>query len=129
MHRSPVAKLFDRISAPPDVNQKNNVQAIKLSNIWDGIKDENNIKILETQDPSLYNQLHEILISFSDRLKNRQFGPKTRARLEKLLPEVVLSVEYQDPIQAVTRLIHLIESIGRRSLYITLMLENISIFI
>ncbi|MBT6206427.1 MAG: bifunctional [glutamate--ammonia ligase]-adenylyl-L-tyrosine phosphorylase/[glutamate--ammonia-ligase] adenylyltransferase, partial [Francisellaceae bacterium] len=125
-HRDLVSNLFNKIVAPPIKVIEALPNRIRIGDIWAIIEDKDKcIKELKKCVPTDYELIYKELLSFRSRIDNKQFGYRTRKRLKNLIPEVInISIRSQDPVQALNRLISLVESIGRRSLYISLMLEN-----
>lgn len=124
-YRNSVARLFNKILTPQVKNLNEGPIRIMIGDIWHNLNDNKSLHILEKHLPETYETVYLILRDFKNRINNKQLGQKTRGRIDKLLPEVInISINAPSPEQALDRLIALIESIGRRSLYISLMIEN-----
>jgi glutamate-ammonia-ligase adenylyltransferase len=129
-YRSVVAKIFDKVVKPGENNIYDGPVKVMAGDIWHSINDDKSTLLLKEYMPQEYEPFHNAVLEFHHRINSKKIGQKTRTRINKLMPELInVSLEAYDSVEAICRLISLIESIGRRSLYLSLLIENPNILL
>lgn len=124
-HRERVARHFDSVFKPEEESEDDQ-DADALLDLWQHPEvTDGNLKRLSDlgfKDPAA-------VIEHLDRFRRgnqvRAMGARGRERLELFMPRLLTTLGRSDePDRALPRLLEVVESIARRSVYLTLLLEN-----
>ncbi|MGL4995801.1 MAG: bifunctional [glutamate--ammonia ligase]-adenylyl-L-tyrosine phosphorylase/[glutamate--ammonia-ligase] adenylyltransferase, partial [Deefgea sp.] len=120
-YRSFVTIQFDQIFALPEQTTLNGgVTETHIDHYLD--EDSSNLSQLGFQNPS---DIQRRLNALHDGSKYKQMPDRCRQRLDAILPSLVtISAEFNNPDLTLTRLLDLLEAIGRRESYLALLAEH-----
>lgn len=124
-HRERVARHFDAVFQP-DEEPEDESDAEALLDLWqDPQATEDSLARLSALGFSDPASVIEHLDRFRQSTRVRAMGSRGRERLERFMPRLLTMLGHSgEPDRALPRLLQVLESIARRSVYLTLLLEN-----
>ena len=123
-HRQTVHNHFNEIFSVPEFSSKEDPKP-ELAILWQGeIDDDEAIALLHAQGINDAQKLIEQLIKFKNSSTLKSISGDAQKRLDKLMPCMIKELSSVDEAdQTLSRLLALIASIVRRSVYLSLLIE------
>lgn len=120
-HRSRIERHFEQIFAAPQSSQENH----PLAPLWQGALSETDavarLRELGYRRPE---ESRSRLESFRQGARYAQLPEGSRARIDALVPPLVeVAARFPNPDETLERVLHLLETVSRRSSYLALMTE------
>lgn len=126
-HRKRVSELFNRVTAGP-ISEPLFEEPVKksLSSLWDGsIAKEEAIQRLSGLGFHHGDEAYDMICEFHGQRNQEIFSRRGRERLAKLIPTIIKVSGYASkPEVALSCLFSMLKSIGKRSSYLALLVEN-----
>lgn len=126
-HTARVMKHFNTISAAPSsfVKEVEGTYAPELVLVWSKLEDIETTKILEKIGYKQAEVAVEQLLQFKNGRLCQGLKKHARERLDKIMPLIILMLaKKQSSHGLLTRMLRLMQAIGRRSAYLALLLEK-----
>lgn len=125
LHTQKVQQHFDQVFAEPR-HERAVKGAHPLAPIWLGSVDrESAVGFLSENGYDKPEEVLALLTGLRESATYRRLSSEARSRLDRLMPLLLgAAADSRDPGTTLVRLIKLIESIGRRSAYLVLLVEN-----
>ncbi len=124
-HRAAVHHLFGLVLASPEEEADDDL-GLRLAALWAGqLDDDAAAAVLEATGYGDGANLAAMLGRFRDGSLYRAFHNVERDRLDRLMPLALREAgRHADAARALTAFISVVEAIGRRSVYLSLLIEN-----
>ncbi len=127
-HRKAVQKHFDALLAMPQPDQESagDYCLIDCRRLWlNEMPNELATELLDKIGFKAPERCYELLKTFSDSHRVRHMDPQAHSRLDALMPQLIQTLgKLGASEKTVVRLLQLLESIVRRSVYLVLLLEH-----
>ncbi len=124
-HMSTVHEHFEQVFSAPQTEVQVCDAQTGLHALWQGIwPAEQSIDYLNTMGFADGAEVNRLLVQIREGLSYRAMSKSGRERMDILMPMVLgAAVATPDPMVTISRLVRIIESIGRRSAYLALLIE------
>jgi len=126
-HRNQVQQQFEKLFAAPD-EDSSQAEQNSMQSAWAALEDGTVSQLLIEQLSKYFGEPEQIIDSLQQLRNSTTIQSMSREgteRLDRLMPLLIDAAARQDdPDHSLKRAIHLVESIGRRSVYFTLLSEN-----
>ncbi len=130
--RKQVHGYFEQLLQPADVQMKNTNEVIaddhkeELKGIWQtSVSDDQAVKILSQRGAQNVLSLISLLKRFKNSHHCRKMSNEGSQRLDKLMPQVLELVLLLDNCEtSLKRILNVLENVCRRSVYLSLLIEN-----
>ncbi len=123
-HRQHVKNHFDQLLQEPEESGQNSPQHVIMTAVWEDPENASPAHLSDVgyqHSESVLSQLVKLKTSHSV----RHMGAEGQQRLQQLMPVLLEQTAQQsDPDVTLARILKLIETIARRSVYLTLLIEN-----
>ncbi|OJV90594.1 MAG: hypothetical protein BGO43_06105 [Gammaproteobacteria bacterium 39-13] len=127
IHTARVLKHFDMISATPNsfVKEVEGSYALEQILVWSKLEDVETLKTLEKIGYKQAAEVEAQLLQFKNGRLCQGLKKHARERLDKIMPLLIIMLaKKKSPLVLLTRMLRLMQAIGRRSAYLALLLER-----
>lgn len=124
-HRQQAHRLFKAILGAPD-SVNSDTQSADLGALWQGeLEPPQQQATLTAAGFTDWQQLSQLLAQFRNGSLYRSFANIERDRLDRLMPLALKQAgRHKDASRAIAAFISVVEAIGKRSVYLSLLIEN-----
>lgn len=124
-HRNAVHALFGELLASPDTDDSDAGDRT-LAALWQGnLEQEQTASLLQAIGYKATDVVYALLVQFRDGSLYRRFSSIERDRLDRLMPLVIqAAANHTNARVALSAFIGVVEAIGKRSVYLSLLIEN-----
>ena len=133
-HAQEVSKQFDQVFAIPAATTEEDTDEPDFDAVWNAtLNPQSTLKLLADSGFDDADKALEILQYLRNSFANRSLGKRGRERMDQLLPVLLKAISTTDstigsttnsPIITLERIVHLLEAIARRSVYLALLVES-----
>ncbi len=124
-HTHHVETYFNTISSTPAAEKEVNIPKNEFDFIWSSLHEPDNLSMLESVGYQNPREIQQMLLNFKESRTCQNLKKHASKRLDKIMPVLILMIAKEDnPVLVMTRMLRLMQSIARRSAYLSLLLEK-----